>query len=356
MMKESSKPQEFLIKNNPWANNENTTWLASTVCLSRNVEKHKFPGKLSIDRRKQIVSLVSKEMTNTEEIPHPVLAKAEDLSGLEKEFLIEHFLISQGFHEAASGEAFILNEEGNFITTINLRNHIIFQFLDIQNNLEDIWNKIVKIETLLGKAINYSYSPKYGFLTADPAQCGTGLQITMFLQPSALLHTERNDEVMEKLADESLIITGMQGSPKELIGDVLVVQNAYTLGLTEENILTNLRSFATKYLIEERSARNELRKEESAAIKDKVSRAYGILIHSYQIDAVEALNALSLLKLGIDLGWVGGSSIAKINELFFNCRRAHLLIQFQQKLSQEELLHKRAEYIHGMLKGVHLTI
>jgi protein arginine kinase len=79
------------------------------------------------------------------------------------------------------------------------------------------------------------------------------------------------------------------------------------------------------------------------------------LIHSYQIEAVEALNAISLLKLGVDLRWVLGITMEQLNLLFFNCRRAHLLCQFKEKIPQEEILHKRAEFIHKTLKGVELA-
>lgn len=69
-------------------------------------------------------------------------------------------------------------------------------------------------------------------------------------------------------------------------------------------------------LIEENSARNVLRSSQSADTKDKISRAYGILTHSYQIDAIEALNAISLLKLGVEMGWVEGINRESINRLF----------------------------------------
>lgn len=355
-MKESSKFQDILEHSSFWSQNDNNVWLASTINFWRNIEKYKFPSKLSGDRRKQIVSLVSKEILGMDSFKNPVLMKAEELTGLEKEFLGEHFLSDQSLHQAHAGEAFIIDDSGEFFTTVNLRNHIQLGIVDIRGDLENSWNRLVKVETALGKTVNYSYSSKFGFLTADPYQCGTALQVAVFLQPSGLLHTEKSDDVLEQLADESLSITGIQGSPTEIIGDVLVVKNNYSLGLTEENIIASMRTFTTKFLVEEHAARNHIKHEESALIKDKVSRAYGILIHSYQIEAVEALNAISLLKLGVELGWLTGITNIQLNQIFFNCRRAHLLNQFHGKVSSEEILHKRAEYIHKNLKDMRLVI
>lgn len=354
-MKDNNKHSIF-CENKLWGNNPNALWLASTINFLRNIEKYKFPGKLTDDRRKQIVSLVSKELSTMAELAVPTLVKAEDLTTQEKEFLVEHFLTTHSFQPAGSGEAFILEDKGEFMATLNLRNHIQFELIDTQGDLENAWNKLVKIESGLGKAVSYSYSAKFGFLTADPIHCGTALLVTVFLQVSGLIHTGKIDELLDQLADDNLLITGIQGSPTEIIGDVLAVQNNYTLGLTEENIVSILRSFTTKILVEERTTRTQIRQQGNPEIKDKISRAYAILIHSYQIEAVEALNAISLLKLGVDLGWIEGISIEQLNLLFFNCRRAHLQCQFLEKIPQEEMLHKRAEFIHKTLANVKLTL
>jgi protein arginine kinase len=87
---------------------------------------------------------------------------------------------------------------------------------------------------------------------------------------------------------------------------------------------------------------------------DQVSRAYALLTHSYQIEEIEALNALSVLKLGVDLEWVKGVTTEALNALFFSCRRSHLLTHFKEEIKQEELAHKRAEFIHKTINKASL--
>lgn len=356
-MKEKNKTRSlFAGKNKIWTKNENPLWLASTIQLFRNIEKFNFPSKLDPERSKQLLSFTSRELSKSPHLNHPTLYKAEDLTVIEKEFLVEHFLSNQSFHQASTGEAFIIEESGEFMATLNMRNHLQLELIDTKGELENAWNRMVKIETDLGKTCNYAYSSKYGFLTSDPIQCGTALLVTAFLQLSALVHLERVDDILEKFVDESFSVSGIQGSPTEIIGDVIAIQNNYTLGVTEENIISAIRTVATKLVVEEHAARNQIRHEQTAHIKDKISRAYGILIHSYQIEAVEALNAISLLKLGADMGWISGVTTNQLNELFFNCRRAHLLCHFEEKIAQEEIPHKRAEFIHKTLKDVKLNI
>jgi len=355
-MKANGNSSSILCQKKPWSDNANPIWLASTVSLQRNIEKFKFPGKLASDRKKQLVSLVSKDLLTQNDLSAPFLIKAEEASNLEKEFLSEHFLSTHSFGSLGGGEGFVLDQSGEFLASINLLDHLQLQLIDCKGELENTWSRLVKIETALGKSLSYSFSTKFGFLTADPTQCGTALLVTVYLQVPGLIHSGKIDQILEQYADESITISGIQGSPTEIIGDVIMAQNNYTLGLTEENIVSSLRSFTTKILVEENSARNQITRDDAGDYKDRVSRAYGILIHSYQIEAIEALNALSLLKLGVDAKWVQGIDNKQINQLFFNCRRAHLLCQFEEKFSQEETLHKRAEYIHKALKEVKLTI
>lgn len=346
----------ILCPKEPWDTNDNSVWLGSTISLLRNVEKFKFPAKLEKDRQRQLIALASKELLSGQLLKNPRLLSAEELNPNQKEFLVEHFLSTQNFQQAHSGEAFILEETGLFLATVNIHDHIHLHMIDCKGELESAWSQLVEIETGLGKSVTYSFSPKYGFLTSDFNQCGTGLVVSVFLQIPGLIHTEKLDAILDSLLDETLMLSGIQGNPTEIIGDVLVVQNNFTLGISEDNIISNLRTFATKMLVEENSIRSKIKQEESADIKDSVSRAFGILIHSYQIEAIEALNAISLLKLGVELGWLTGITTRDINRLFFNCRRAHLLKQYDNSIKQEEILHKRAAYIHSMLASAHLTI
>lgn len=346
----------ILKQKQPWVDNHNDIWLASSINLYRNVENFKFPGKMTAVRRKQIIPLLTKELLKDSQLKKPTFIKAEDVSPVEKEYLVEHFLSTYSFQEAHSGEGFIVDDSGHFLATINIHDHLHLELIDIRGELEHAWNKLVKIEMHLGKSIAYAFSPRFGFLTSNPAHCGTALIVSLFLQPTALIHSGKIEEEIENNMNKTIAITGLQGSPTEIIGDVLTVSNNYTLGFNEENIISSLRTFATKLLAAEGGMRNEIKQSESAEIKDKVSRAFGVLMHSYQIEAVEALNAISLLKLGSELGWLSGTRTSTLNELFFNCRRGHLLRNFGEEISQEELSHKRAEFIHSTLKDVQLKI
>ncbi len=355
-MKEESRYLLIEFKDNPWLNNANSIWLGSTVTLDRNVEKFHFPSKLPTDKQQQVIALLSKEILASELLSHPKLIKGDEIGVVAKEFLVEHFLTSRSFQHTHQGEAFIVDDTGQFLAMLNIRNHLGIEMIDCKGELEKVWDRLVKLEMELGKKINYAFSTRFGFLTADPEECGTALRVSAYLHLPALLHSGGFHEVLDKRHDEAIHVTGLQGSPHEILGDIVAFHNNYTLGLTEENIISSLRTFVTKLLVEEKGARSAIKQEGKSEIKDKVSRAYAILLHSYQIEVVEAMHAISLIKMGLDLGWLTGTTHADLNALFFIIRRAHLLSHFGDQITQEEIPHRRAEFIHKALKDVELHI
>lgn len=289
------------LQNSPVINaNSNNILLATTVTLLRNLEKFKFPGKLEADRRKQIVTLINGYLAANAKLSECYFVKAEEIGFLEKEFLAEHFFSLSAYNQAQAGEGFVVDPTGSFIATLNLQDHIHLEAIDTKGEMEQAWHQLAALETELGKSLNFAYMPKFGFLTADPTECGTGLLVSAYVQVPGLVHMGTVDQILEKYADDACCVTGIQGSPTEIIGDILKIQNNYTLGISEEAILSSVRSLVSKLVAEETAARHIIKKDDNPSFKDKVARAYGILIHSYQIEAIEALNALSILKLGIE--------------------------------------------------------
>ncbi|MFV0340061.1 MAG: protein arginine kinase [Parachlamydiaceae bacterium] len=353
-MTESSNPPLFVEDLAPWNDNPHSIWLASTLQLYRNVDKFHFPAKLSPDKRKQLVSFLGKEAGKLKEFKQPTLIKSEESSPVDKEFLVEHCMTNEGFTQAAQGEAFFFDKSGECLLSFNVEDHIHFHYMDTKGELERSFSKLANMEAELGKTVVYAYSTKFGFLTSNPAVCGTGLVATLFLQLSGLIHSGKLNETLENLKDEAVEVQGLLGGGKDWVGDIAQVSNQYSLGVNEESILSSLRNFSTRLIAEETAERERLKV--SSEMKDKVARAFGLLIHSYQIETVEALNEIALLKFGLEMGWIQGTDMNTLNRLFFTCRRGHLLRYLGGKTSMEEVPHKRAEFIHTALKNVTIAI
>jgi protein arginine kinase len=342
-----------LLEHTPWENDKNPIWLATSLILLRNLSRSKFPPKLKEREAGQTLNPIQTLLCKSAELKNPTFFPAETLSSLDKEFLFEHFLCFESFQNTVNGQGFIVDESGQFLAFLNLKNHLQLQLIDSNASLEGSWTRLSKIETEIAKTLDFAFSPKFGYLTADPTQCGTGLIAISYLHLPALIHTKQLHDTLAKQKDEDLTAMGLEGSLDELVGDILVLRNHYTLGLSEENIIHDLQSTSMKLMAAEKAIRAHLRSENNALVKDAVSRAFGLLIHSYQLQTKEALNALSLVKLGVDLGWITGILSSKLNDIFFKCRRAHLAHHLKEKsVDTQDVARKRAEFIHAQLQGV----
>ena len=355
-MTEKTKLPQSLLQHTPWETEINPIWLATSFTLHRNLAKYNFPPKLSENQFPQLLASLKEPLLNSSLLDKPILLNAQEISAIDKEFLFEHFLCGEGFQNTLAGQGFVVDNSGHFFAELNIQDHLQMQLIDTQGSWEKAWNTLNQIESSIGSAVEFAFSPKFGYLTAEPTLCGTGLTVQAFLHLPALIHTEQLQETLLKQKEEGITVAGMGGTLDELIGDLVVISNTYTLGVNEENILHSINSMAMKLMALEKTLRSHLQNENTPAIKDQISRSFGLLLHSYQLQAKEALGALSLIKLGLHLDWVDGITDAKLNTLFFQCRRAHLLhlLGEAQLVDPQEVARKRAEYLHKNMQGVSL--
>jgi len=100
----------------------------------------------------------------------------------------------------------------------------------------------------------------------------------------------------------------------------------------------------------ENDARQMLIQKKSNTLWDQIGRAYGVLTFAHAMTSKEALNLLSIIKLGVDLGAFPEDRRLPIDELFIDTQPAHLQKSSQQKLNAEERDHLRAQIIRERLR------
>jgi len=85
-------------------------------------------------------------------------------------------------------------------------------------------------------------------------------------------------------------------------------------------------------------------------VQDHVGRAYGILANAALMTTGEALNLLSALRLGADLGILKNIVRREIDRLFIRIHPAHLQKEAGMALSPEERDQERARLIRSFLE------
>lgn len=336
-----------------WSDKPGAIWVSSLLTLHRNMGHYRFPNRLEKHEVDQVNQLLTKGLSKA--IEGISFFPEDGIKPTDRELLFEHFLSLTDFSTSPNGGVFAIDPKGDLLATLNLEDHLVLRTLHPGDQWEGGWKKLCQIEGSLSASSPFTFSSKFGYLTADPGLCGTGLQMHAFLHIPALIQMDKLEETLATCNQEAIHFMGLRGNLQETFGDLLIVENSYTLGLTEEGILSGVQEAATKLLAAEEALRFKLEKERPPEIKDLVSKSYGLLLHSYKLETAEALDLLSLMKLGLALKMVVGIEEKKVNELFFKCRRGSLSRQFPDLVDPAQFAHKRAELLHKELGGAKLT-
>jgi len=324
-------------------------WLGFRIELRRNSSYYPFPKKATPLQREQLFGVLSDIVYQSNSFQSPLKLEFEALSPQERSFIYEHYYLEQ--NEETAGLGAIVDTEGTKACIINNTDHV--QLVSITNLLQfhSDWNQMLLLEKNIGEHLPFAFSQQFGFLTAQLPACGTGLSLVSYLHVPLIF---RNDEVQKQLFEKEL--------PKDLsisltdensCSHILCVETKHAMGFSEDQMITSLMTFCSKIKAEEERLRSLFQTNELDALQDTLGRAYGLLKHSHKLDPNEARQALSSIKLGLNLGLISGITDEQINTLIFTVRRAHLSLN--HPTSSSDIDKARAEYLHKSINSISLN-
>jgi protein arginine kinase len=216
---------------------------------------------------------------------------------------------------------------------INEEDHLRIQVLRAGFQLRKAWNAITEFDSALEEQLDYAFSPTLGYLTACPTNLGTGMRASAMMHLPALVIAGQMEKVVRAVNQLGMVVRGLFGEGSDASGSIFQISNQTTLGEAEEDIIKRLGSVLESIVEHELNARAKLLESDARKVFDKIGRAYGILQNSHLLSSSEAMNLLSLLRLGSDLGVFPDVNRAMIDRLFIEAQPGHL--QHAQKRESE---------------------
>lgn len=116
-------------------------------------------------------------------------------------------------------------------------------------------------------------------------------------------------------------------------------------------MIATVKQISERLILEEEMQRDEIKSSNSQQFKELISRAIGLLLHSMQLEVKEALNLLSLIRLGGDLGWIKNVDKSAIDQALMSTRRAHLSYL---NPGNEPIEKRRVSFLHQKLQGIEM--
>lgn len=328
--------------------NEGDVVFSTRIRLARNIKGFPFVSKYTKDDAMKIVEKIENVIPS---LGYGLkLIRLKDLDDITKLTLVEKHLISPEFaYNKGEIGAIVINDDENICIMINEEDHLRIQVLSSGLELENALNLAIEIDKKLEELIQYSYSDKYGFLTSCPTNVGTGLRASVMVHLPALSKTRNINKVLEVVNGFDMNIRGLYGEGSSAQGDIYQISNKQSLGISEEEIIKNLKIITDKIIEQEKLARKILTKKE-IELEDKVYRAYGILVNSRKLSSEECSNLLSDVKLGTDMGIIKEMNDLKVKKLEVYTKPANLQKYLGQTLDSYDRDVKRAEVIKQIIK------
>ena len=316
---------KFKLNNNAWFNekgSENDVIVFSRITLNRNIENTVFPSNMDNETEADFYSRIKEAVDNLENgnLYNFSLLDYDDIK-----MLSERHYIKGGASFQRDPAVYIPDDE-KFLILFNQDDHLSIEALKGGLDLRTAFNNCNLVDNLLEESLNYAYSSQFGYLTSSITNAGTGMKCSVMMFLPAISRNGKIDKVMKDVVQSGLSVTGFVGEGDSSSGDLYIIENQFSIGETEEEIIKRIESISTMITDYERESREFLYKKEGNLLDDEILRAYGTLKYCRILPVNEAINNLSLLKLGKYLNIINGDNITycNINCLLIEIQKAHL--------------------------------
>ena len=318
--------------------------LSSRVRLARNVAGCQYPGAADADTRERIVSYIDSAVTRSDTLKGGNYFKAPEVPQLDRDFLVERHLISPGFLNGEATKAIFIDRSERVSIMVNEEDHLRIQALAPGLDTEGALSQALAFDSEIGKFLEYDYDRDFGYLTACPTNVGTGMRASVLIHLPGLVLTREIEKSISHVTRSGLIVRGFYGEGSDVLGNLFQLSNQNTLGITEEEILRQIKKVTADIIEAEAAARQRLVDEAADMIEDKIWRAYGILKHARVLTSEEVMNLLSAVRLGHAMKIIDFIDVSLINDMLLLSQPAHL-----QKYYGEEMDSSRRDFVRAQM-------
>jgi protein arginine kinase len=297
--------------------------ISSRARLARNISGFPYAHRAGDEKLREIVDAVL-EAANGAGFDRSWFFRNEDMDDIKKTIFVERHLISPTLTERIHNRGVVVMEGEYASILINEEDHLRVQFLCSGFDPMKAWEDVDGIDDRLSQSMPFSFSRKYGYLTACPTNFGTGLRVSILIHLPALVLTNDVQRMIRSAGQIGLTVRGYFGEGSDVVGNLLQISNHVSLGKSEREIVEQLIRAVTTIIEYEKRAADTLIKEAKNQIEDKIYRSVGILKSARVLSTGEFMNLSSAVRLGLYLNVLSKPDLRTLNELLVITQPGHL--------------------------------
>jgi len=320
--------------------------LSSRIRLARNLEGYPFP---TLGRPAPLADVLALLASRARKLPNFTSLDMYRLHPLETHLLVERHLISPAFAASNLPRSLFLSDDSQLSLMFNEEDHLRLQCLLPGLQLEEAWTRAAATEDFLAQELNFAFDEQFGYLTSCPSNLGTGLRASAMLHLPALAWLQALESIFQQVSQLGLTVRGIYGEGSPASGHLVQVSNQVTLGPGETEIVAKIEAVCQQLIQYECNARQQLLREQRLPLEDRCWRSLSILREARILESQEAMEHLSMLRLGVDLQILPGIPLESLNEILVRIRPAGLQMESGHELSPPERDVVRARLLREFL-------
>ncbi len=294
---------------------DNGIVLKSTILMRRNLKDCNFMNRLSKAKAARILDEIKDAIIQEDYCSEYSVFNIEEFDKIEKKVLEERDILN----EKESGRYLVIANDEKSYFILGAEDQIVLHVNSPGNDFEDIYVFGDQILSELGKSLKFAFLPHFGYLTANPKYAGPGFQMVMTCHLIGLSTAGTLNEIISDLKREGFKIRG------SWINDFYSIYKETTLGFTDREIYEKSVDTFKRVVELEKAARERIYSINKESIEDKVWRSIGILKSARIITLFEALDLISKVRFGINLGILNKPTLKDLNKLLYFIQDGHLI-------------------------------
>ncbi len=323
--------------------------LATRVRLARNFDGYPFATLLTDVQRDRIWKRLQESLGGVEEFSTCQFSRLQKLPRRERLMLVEEHMMSPHMERPSPGAGIILSADKDLAILVNEEDHLRIQVILPGFQLEQGWERAEALDYRLEEVMAFAFHGDLGYLTACPTNLGTGLRGSVMLHLPGLILNGQMGNLIGVLYANDVLVRGFYGEGTRVSGNIFQLSNQKTLGRSESTILSELAQVTMQVIEKERTARKVLLSENRLSLENDVRRSLGIILYASTVSFEEALELLSMVRLGSEIGLVD-AEVLDFNRALTVLGDAHLAKAMRGETSSDEIDRRRADLLRSFVQ------
>lgn len=307
--------------------------VSSRVRFSRNLANFPFPEFFHGDDSFRVQTLIFDSFSQLQTSDESYKFHAVETSSLDENgrALLEERGVLKALPKTVKVDtlpesAVVMTLDGRSATVINCMDHLRIASFKSGLSVHDCFDSCSKIDRGLQDTLQFAASWDFGFLTANIKDVGSGMKLSCRLHLPAVLRSGKLSLVTDIAAKGKFKISPAfpmisQGSAA---GNFFTIETSSCMKGSELSQVADFEATCVLIAETERKILKEFAENKRTLVKNSVIRAYSTAKFSLLISMREAVDIISDIKVGLNLGLISGVDNPMLCGLLFRVQPAHI--------------------------------